>query len=184
MKWCCRAAPKQRSGGLLWTSGKVVPTNRTPSSQGEEPSKNNQQTIPCVTRNAGSCRPLGETTETQIKLNRESSRSQWGLPVLGEVRRMQLHHIWLCIGKEWDRMQFRACKATKRPRQPFHACLRICTVCASATQSNSVGSCEEGNHTRMSVVLAPNAVTRPQMCAMKVPGDVLSTAAFLHARAF
>lgn len=64
-------------------------------------------------------------------------------------------------------MQFRACKAAKRLRQPFHACLRICTVCASATQSNSVGSCEEGNHTRMSVVLAPNAVTRPQMCAIK-----------------
>lgn len=30
----------------------------------------------------------------------------------------------------------------------------------------------------------PSAVTRPQMCAVKVPGDVLSTAAFLHARDF
>lgn len=92
---------------------------------------------------------------------------------------MQLHHIWLCIGEEWGRMQFRACKASEEAQRAI-SCMseNMHCVCFSYPEKFSGKLWGRESHTYVRGA-CPSAVTRLQMCAVKVPGDVLSTAAFL-----
>lgn len=80
-------------------------------------------------------------------------------------------------------MQFRACKATKEAQTAI-SCVseNMHHVCFSYPEKFSRKLRGRESHTYVRGT-CPSPVTRYQMRAVKAPGDVLSTAAFLHAGA-
>lgn len=80
-------------------------------------------------------------------------------------------------------MQFRTCKATKEAQTAI-SCMSesMHHVCFCYPEKFSGKLRGRESHTYVHGT-CPSAITRTQMCAVKAPGDVLSTAAFLHAGA-
>lgn len=80
-------------------------------------------------------------------------------------------------------MLFRACETTEAVQRAI-SCMseNMHPVCFSHPEKLGRKLQGRESHTYAHST-CPSAATRTQMCAVKVPGDILSTAAFLHAGA-